>query len=105
MVKKAGGDVELMQVGSPLAGAFSDLEYTDGRTSIAKGDVLVLCTDGVTEARRGKDLLGEERLVAIVSGLRDLPAADVAQAVFTDVLDFAAGRLSDDVAIISLGRT
>ena len=105
MVKRAGGGVEVMHVGSPLAGAFSDLEYTDGETSIGKGDVLVLCTDGVTEARRGKELLGEDRLVGIVKGLGRLPAAEMAQVVFTEVLDFAEGRLSDDVAIISLGRT
>ena len=54
--------------GVPL-GSF-DEDYQNAELRLTDDDVLVLYTDGVTEARRGAELFGYERLLEAVSGLR-----------------------------------
>ena len=53
----------------------------------------MLYTDGVTEARRGGELFGEQRLLDVVCGLRGRSAQEVAEGVRSAALDFA-GRLT-----------
>ena len=64
-------------------------------------DYLVFYTDGVTEARRAGELLGEQRLTEIVSGLRGRSAQKVAEGVRDAALAFA-GRLHDDLEVVVL---
>jgi serine phosphatase RsbU (regulator of sigma subunit) len=64
-------------------------------------DYLVLYTDGVTEARRQGELLGEDRLLATVDGLRGRRAQEVAEGVRDAALEFA-GRLRDDLQVVVL---
>lgn len=104
IVKRVEGDTELLEVGSPLVGAFPGAKFKDGRTVLEEGDLLVLYTDGVTEARGDGELLGEGRLVEFVRSMEPLRARKVPQAVFDEVLRFTRGKLSDDVAIVSVSR-
>lgn len=104
IVKKREGDVALLEVGSPLAGAFGSVDFKDGEMEIEKGDVLVLYTDGVTEARRDGELFGEERLIEFVRRMGPTPSKKVPEAVFEEVLRYTDGKLSDDVAIVSVAR-
>jgi PAS domain S-box-containing protein len=85
--------------GPPL-GSF-ELPYANAGATLARGDYLVFYTDGVTEARRGRELLGAERLLEIVAGLRGRRAADVAAGVRDAVLAFG-GRLRDDLQVVVL---
>ena len=64
-------------------------------------DYLVLYTDGVTEARRGRELFGEARLVELVAELRGGSAQAVADGVRDAALDFG-GRLRDDLQVVVL---
>jgi len=102
IVKKRGGDVELLETQSPLTGAFSVVDFVNGETSIGKGDALVLYTDGVTESRRDGELLGENGLVALVEAFGTVPTGEIPAAIFEDVLDYSGGELADDIAIISV---
>jgi len=105
IVKRAGGDAELLEVGSPLVGALPGVEFEDGETAIEEGDLLVLYTDGVTEARQDGEFFGEKRLVEFVHRMEPLAPKKVPQAIFDEVLRFTGGRLSDDVAIVSVARS
>jgi serine phosphatase RsbU (regulator of sigma subunit) len=64
-------------------------------------DCLVLYTDGVTEARRGAELLGEARLLEIAADLRGGSAQEVADGVRDAALAFA-GQLHDDLQVVVL---
>ena len=85
--------------GSPL-GSF-ERPYTNAHTMLSLEDYLVLYTDGVTEARRRLELLGESRLLGVISGLRGGSAQEVADGVRDSALDFA-GRLRDDLQVVVL---
>ena len=85
--------------GPPL-GSF-DHSYPNAHAMLTLEDYLVLYTDGVTEARRGDELFGEQRLLEAVSGLRGRSAQAVAEGVRDAALAFA-GRLRDDLQVVVL---
>ena len=78
---------------------------TAARSPLESGDLLLLYTDGLAEARDGEQLFGEER---IANALRRDPgvAADVlCKSLLEAARDFAAEPISDDVAILAIRRT
>ena len=91
-----------LDVRSPVLGAFPDLRFQEGNDEVGADEILVLYTDGVTEARRGSEFFGEEGLVRVLSGLDGTPAAETPEVLFRRVLDFSQGHLRDDVAILAV---
>jgi two-component system, chemotaxis family, CheB/CheR fusion protein len=85
--------------GPPL-GSFED-SYANAHAMLTLEDYLVLYTDGVTEVRRGDELLGERRLLQVVSGLRGRSAQEVAEGVRDAALAFG-GSLHDDLQVVVL---
>jgi sigma-B regulation protein RsbU (phosphoserine phosphatase) len=82
--------------GLPL-GSF-DEDYRESRLRLTPDDALVLYTDGVTEARRGRQLFGYERLVEVVSALRGRTVQELAEGVRDAAIGFA-GKLKDDLRV------
>lgn len=105
ILRRRGGEIELLEAGSAIAGVGSAVEYVDGHAEMGDGDMLVLYTDGVTEARCEHEMLGQERLVEFVSDSGSIPTREVPQMLFDRVLEFTGGTLSDDVAIVSVSRS
>ena len=111
---RAGGHLhveELSPTGAAL-GLLEGMSWTRESVRLDPGDLLVLYTDGVTEARNGRDeLFGNERLLASVRGCLDSanppgPAArQVRDAILGDVSRFAGSApQSDDIALAVLMR-
>jgi serine phosphatase RsbU (regulator of sigma subunit) len=71
--------------------------------TLGLGETLVLCTDGVIEARREGDLFGEARLVETVGRHRGAPVARIAAAV-RDAAQAHAGTLEDDLQVLVVRR-
>jgi serine phosphatase RsbU (regulator of sigma subunit) len=97
---------QLLTTRSSILGAFEELDLEDRRIDMAPGDLLVLYTDGVTEARdrRGR-LFGERRLGTVVSAAVEGTANDVADAVLKSVLTFAGDvPLPDDLTLLVVKR-
>jgi serine phosphatase RsbU (regulator of sigma subunit) len=78
--------------------------YYSRELPLRMGDVLLMYTDGLAEARSGGQIFGEERIGGI---LRRDPGQD-ASILCKDLLeaarDFASEPLSDDVAILAIRR-
>lgn len=87
---------------SPAVGAFIDFDFTENQEKLAKGDVLVLYTDGLVEARIGKQFFGQERLAALIDSLNDLSAKEVPGAILKEAEDFTGNKFSDDMAIVAV---
>lgn len=97
------GHVRLLGTNSPLLGAFPDVPFSSSETWLREGEVLLLYTDGVTEARQeGGELFGEERLYDLVR----LPVASdprgAVDSVYETILSFSGGELADDVALLAV---
>jgi len=101
MVVSAAG-VRSLASGSVPVGLFASAAYSDERTTLDPGDVLVIFSDGVTEALNpvGEEF-GEDRLSAELIRYREAPLPDLLQAIITAVQAFAAGASqSDDVTVL-----
>lgn len=105
IIKRATSSAELLLKHSPIIGAFPGLHYRSGKASISEGDMLVLYTDGVIEARSNASFFGEERLVNFVGQLKKVTPEEMPGVIFNEVMKFTGGVLSDDIAIlvVSLG--
>jgi serine phosphatase RsbU (regulator of sigma subunit) len=57
--QSAGGVNELMLT-SPVVGVFPDAKFAEERTCLGVGDLLLLYTDGIMEARRGGEIFGRQ---------------------------------------------
>jgi serine phosphatase RsbU (regulator of sigma subunit)/HAMP domain-containing protein len=74
--------------------------YTSRETVLAPGDVLVLYTDGLTEARRADgELFGDARFAAAVADARGGSPEEIADAVMHAVADWAGVGQRDDRAL------
>ena len=90
-------------VGLPLG--VMDMPFEQTSFALEPGDVVLLYTDGVTEARNpGNDQYGLERLQRTLStGPREVEA--LGAALLADVRKFAAARpQNDDLTIVCFGR-
>ena len=103
LIKRRTGKAELLVTNSPFIGAFVGLSYIDDEITLDKGDSLILYTDGVIEARCDGEFFGEERLVRFIEELGPVSARDLPQAVFNEIMGCTHGKLSDDLAILSVG--
>ncbi len=101
-----GSPIECLAGAGPLIGAFPDLELPEVATVLNPGDLLVLYTDGVTDARSPDgERFDERRLFATVEAVRDRPAAEVVAAIDAAIDAFQDGaEVADDVTIVAIRR-
>jgi len=103
MLLRADGDVELLETGGLLLGVLKSMTYERGVVKLEPGDVLVLFTDGVTEAMgSAEEEYGEERLLEVLKANRHQPASVIIDAVHSDIRRFTGdtSRLSDDLTMV-----
>jgi sigma-B regulation protein RsbU (phosphoserine phosphatase) len=101
---KNGRVERLDQAGGTVVGLLKDCAYEQSEASLAPGDLLVIYTDGFSEAMN-PDLIewGEERLLESIVGCVGLPARDVITRIIRAADAFAAGApQSDDMTLVVL---
>ena len=92
------GRTEAVSARGILLGVYPDVILTEVTFDLNHGEIMVLYTDGVTEARDADELYGQERLErAVAPGGH---AGDVADRLLADVDAFQHGRQRDDIAIL-----
>jgi serine phosphatase RsbU (regulator of sigma subunit) len=104
----SGGDgrmATLSRTGIPL-GIFPDQTWEQGTAELAPGDVLVLYTDGVTDAQDARGaFFGAERLMASVRANVGRSAEDIQSAIAADIDDFVGDAAQrDDIALVVVVR-
>ena len=74
----ASADIQELSVGGTVLGLFPQMDYQEGTVQLRSGDVLVLFTDGVTEALNAREEeFGDERLKALLQEVLHLEAAEI----------------------------
>jgi serine phosphatase RsbU (regulator of sigma subunit) len=103
----SNGEVEpLGCTGLPL-GIMRDANYEQKICRLDPGDLLVLFSDGVTEACTPDESqeFGEQRLMAVVQSRRNRTAADTIDAIKAELLSFTEGApAADDVTLMVVRR-
>lgn len=105
LVHRDGGVEELTE-GGLILGMFGQARYKAASTVMQPGDVVIIFSDGVTEAQNPDNAeFGEERLLEAVRRNRNGTAGELVQAVTGAVNEFAAGApAADDLTLVVVRR-
>jgi serine phosphatase RsbU (regulator of sigma subunit) len=98
-------EVRALRATGPLLMLDPEGSYTSREIPLDEGDLVLMYTDGLAEARHGENLFGEERVANI---LRRDPGADpgvLCKSLLESARDFAQTGLTDDVAILAVRRS
>jgi serine phosphatase RsbU (regulator of sigma subunit) len=106
VVRAKGGFETLGGAGGMILGILPMAQYQEANVVLDPGDILVLFSDGVTEAVDPQDHdFGEERLANLVGLMRDRPSAEIVEAVHRAVHAFTQGApAADDITVVIARR-
>jgi len=86
--------------GVPL-GIFADPKFETGEARLELEDLIVLYSDGITEAGQSEDHdFGEERLKTLVLSMRNLPLPEIQEKVMAAVRSWAGREPEDDMTLV-----
>ena len=102
VLRRPDGSVDEIGAHGSLVGVIAAPLFTTFEHPL-NDDLLLIYTDGVTEARHAGELFGLEGLLPLVAGCEHEPAALTAK-VLGAVLDFQDGDPRDDIALLALTR-
>jgi sigma-B regulation protein RsbU (phosphoserine phosphatase) len=106
LVRAARGAEEAPSAGGMVLAIDPDARYDSGHAMLNPGDLMVLYSDGVTEAaNHAEDFFGDERLAATLTRVAGADEQTAVSALANDVKAFADGyRQSDDITIVAVRR-
>jgi sigma-B regulation protein RsbU (phosphoserine phosphatase) len=106
------GTVRDLQEGGPVLGPLPNATYHRGYVRLQTGDVVVLHTDGITDAVRGGgrgfegEPYGRERLIDATRRNRERSAGELLAALYEDLEGFSGREANDDrtLVVVKLGE-
>jgi sigma-B regulation protein RsbU (phosphoserine phosphatase) len=100
-VIRADGRVEWLEAGGMIVGLLPDVQFESGAVALAPGDLMVACTDGITEAM---DSVGTEfsrqRMAELVIGVRERGPEEIMRAVLAEVETHSRNGMYEDDRIL-----
>jgi phosphoserine phosphatase RsbU/P len=100
-VVRANGTIDYLTEGGMVVGLFPSVRFERGHAKLHKGDIVVACTDGITEAAdKNDEEFGRERLSEFVAKHRELTADQIVTTVLTEVDQFSRGGTHEDDRVI-----
>jgi sigma-B regulation protein RsbU (phosphoserine phosphatase) len=104
LLMRAGGHPGTVKaIGLPL-GIRESEEYPETSFQLEPGDTLLLNTDGITEARRGRTFLESEGLARLAVEGSGGTLKTMADTILNGARDFAGGHLHDDASLVLARR-
>lgn len=110
LVRAGTGTIEELEASGTILGTLPsetfDLHHTEHSTRLEPGDVLVIYSDGLTEATAPDDeLFGEDRLLEILRTHASAGAAPLRVRIMAAVEEFTRGaEQSDDITLVLVER-
>lgn len=106
LIVHAQGTVEQLASGGLPLGIKPDADYREGRTQLQPGDVLVIYSDGVTEAvSPSGEEFGPTRLYEVVQRNVEASAAGIRDRIESSLTKFAQGTsAADDITLVIVKR-
>ncbi len=100
VIRRVDGEVEISTCSGPLLGMPVELAFVEQRVELDPGDIVVMYTDGVTEAHhKNQPLFGEHRLIEVIG--RSAPDVDeVADGILNAVSAYGPPEPRDDLAVV-----
>ena len=104
LFRETSSDIALLQAKGIALGVIEEVELEEVEIGLKSGDILVLYTDGVTEAiNKACEEFGQERLMSVIKENRTLPAHDILEHIREEVVAFAGKQPQfDDITLMVL---
>ncbi len=105
LLLRSDGEIEFLErPGGPVLGILDEAVFSTNKLVLSPGVMLVLYTDGVTEAFNATDeAFSEERLCRAMSSVSNRSAKDVADMLLQEIDSFCNGvPQTDDITIMTL---
>ncbi|MBM4160425.1 MAG: serine/threonine-protein phosphatase [Ignavibacteria bacterium] len=98
--------IHRLEKGGVALGILPGATFAEQRIELQSGDMLVVYSDGLTEARNDEGtFFGEQRFADLVPTLASLPAESVGEQIITQIDRFVGeARPNDDISIAILKR-
>jgi len=101
LLVRSDGQMEEMKVSGLLLGFQLGAEYAETTFQLDRGDLVILTTDGVTEARQDNEFLGYEGLMRLAQEGRSSGTLEkMGQTILDGARAFAGGKLRDDACVL-----
>ena len=102
----ADGHTERLGTGGMVLSILEDFPYEEALVSMGPGDVLVVYSDGITEAVNTSEVqFGEERLAKVIQEHRHESASGLLECIVKEVKTFAGGMAqADDMTLLIVKR-
>ena len=107
ILRKGSGDIITLEAKGIALGVMPSIELEEKELPLRDNDVVVLYTDGVTEAIDNKEeQFGRHRLILATEENRDLPAQELVRRIEQEVVMFSQGQAQfDDLTLMVLKVT
>jgi len=105
LIIRADGDIKMMEsTGGIALGVMEDFLYDSKTLTLNRGDLLVLYSDGVTEAmNRVQDLYSDKRLIETMHTLKNGSVDEIIRGILESVDAFCQDEpRSDDITLLSI---
>ncbi|MCX6376566.1 MAG: SpoIIE family protein phosphatase, partial [Armatimonadetes bacterium] len=102
--RSSDGQVEHLEFGRPPVVAVEGENFDEHGCQLEPGDKIIFYTDGISEARRGREFFGTEGIERALRACGHLTPDEVVHRILHDAKGWSRGKLSDDVAIIVIQR-
>ena len=101
-----GGNVTRLKEGGMVVGVLPDMPYEQKTIDLTTDSVLVVYSDGITEAMdSNEEEFGEERLITLVKENRNLSATELIELIINTVNDHAGNaEQMDDMTLVIIKR-
>jgi sigma-B regulation protein RsbU (phosphoserine phosphatase) len=102
-----GRSPRLLTAGGPVLGVLPDFRFEEAEVSLEPGDIIVIFSDGFTEAMNlSFEEFGEDRLLETLEKNRHLPVKEMVEAMFAAIRQHAgAASQHDDMTIVMVRRS
>jgi len=104
LCRRADGSVETLGCPGRFLGMEETASVSESAAVLRPGDLVVLYTDGVTEAHQGDAFFGESGIAAVLAASAGLAAQAVADAVVAAALAYQHGQARDDMAVVVVSQ-
>lgn len=104
LLVRSNGNIELLETGGPVIGAFPNIEYESGSVQLQPNDLLFFYTDGLSEAMDDDDVeYGEDRIKKFLTEVRTKTPQEIMDQILADVAKHdPTSPPADDTTIITL---
>lgn len=102
LYKAASKTVQTLTAEGMLLGIRQGAEYAEHEIDIAPGDVLLVHTDGLTEANVGTDRFGSQAVQSALIKSAGQSAQGIIDHLYGALMEFSHGRVNDDVAMVAV---